>query len=172
MSVYNIQRWDAINVGCGDFDRPAIYIKPDTDFLQYAKLNNNQIRLIVSGTTSPQYDGNLFWGTVDKSNVVPSCRPNFFDATNMYIITLNGIWNGYPKALGEITLIDGPVGPTGQISLANVDKTNLNSVIPKLTASNPPSSNSSTTKKGFDRFQVLVILTILLSFFIFVQYKN
>jgi hypothetical protein len=55
--------------------------------------------------TGTVYDGKKIPGVVDKSCFVPNCRPNFFDKTGYYVITLHASWYGYPEPhkLGSVS---------------------------------------------------------------------
>ena len=100
---YPILRWDAVING-GVNRSPMIYIKPDLDFLEFAKANSFQVFVEVSNTGTI-YDGVLIPGTVNKSYNAPNPRPNYFDQTGNYVIVLNANWAGYPhpKSLGKAT---------------------------------------------------------------------
>ena len=96
-----IVRWDAIMSGSSSVHRPAIYVEPTAEFLDYAERNDYMVPLSITGTGS-DYDGTIFIGTVDKSSVVPNCRPNFYNATDLYVVTLHTFWYGYPHSLGVV----------------------------------------------------------------------
>ena len=93
--VYKIVRWDSIEQN--NKIVPMIYFKPCLKILNIMKLNNNKIQIKISDTQI--YDG-IYNGVINKSDVVPNCRPNFFDATNLYVIILNTNFIRYPN-LGQ-----------------------------------------------------------------------
>lgn len=100
MTQYKIERWDAI------FDNnkrvPAIYIKPDINFMNLIAKNN--IISVNINNTKTHYDNKVFTGVVNQSSYFPNCRPNFYAQTGLYIITLqNAPWIGYPTpdSLGD-----------------------------------------------------------------------
>ena len=89
---YQILRWDSIEQN--NKIVPMIYFKPCLKFMNIMKLNNNKILLKISGTE--MYNG-IHTGVANKSSIVPNCRPNFFDATNLYVIILNTDFYQYPN---------------------------------------------------------------------------
>jgi hypothetical protein len=101
MTEYKIERWDVLLVN--DHRVPAIYIKPDLDFLNLAKKNNNYLTSVINGTKL-SYDGQQITGVVNQSGSYPNCRPNFFKEEGLYIFTLNSSWLGYPApdSLGTV----------------------------------------------------------------------
>lgn len=109
MPEYEIQRWDAVIPKGNDLPYPAIYIKPDKAFLDYAKANNYMFLLTISGT-GLQYDNKSIVGMFDSSGYYPNYRPNFFNDTGLYVITILTNWIGYPQTNGKV-LIQGVEGP-------------------------------------------------------------
>jgi hypothetical protein len=95
MSNYNIKRWDPVTSD-GDDIKPMIYIEPDITFLEFVKANNFNVLCEISGTDTC-YDKNMIVGIVNKSSNVPNCRPNFYNKTGLYVITLDTTWVDYPK---------------------------------------------------------------------------
>jgi hypothetical protein len=96
-SPYEIKRWDPIMLGNNISQCPAIYIIPNTDFLLFAR-NNNFRAFCKINNSNTIYDGHLIRCTINKSSVVPNCRPNFFAESGLYIITLDTFWyGGYPS---------------------------------------------------------------------------
>ena len=102
MKQYNIERFDVLLIG--DQRVPAIYIKPDLDFMNFIKENNYTLITVLNGT-GLDYDNKKIIGVVNQSSYYPNCRPNFFAENGLYIITLNSCWLGYPKPdkLGNVT---------------------------------------------------------------------
>ena len=95
MTEYKIMRWDGVMFGNSITKMPMIYIKPDIDFLEFARANHFAVICEINGTGTI-YDGKQIPGVVDKSCNVPNSRPNFFEETGYYVITLRATWNGYP----------------------------------------------------------------------------
>jgi|SaaInlV_165m_DNA_1040744.scaffolds.fasta_scaffold02823_5 hypothetical protein len=96
MSNYRIMRWDAVISSTNSNNYvPMIYIKPDKDFLQMIKRNKNVVKADISGTNM-MYDLKPMGGIVSPSSLTPNCRPNYFDKTGYYVITLVSNWYGYP----------------------------------------------------------------------------
>jgi len=95
MSQYKIERWDAVMFGNSISKVPMIYIKPDVEFLEFVRENNFAVICEIQGTDM-MYDGKLIPGVVDKSCFVPNCRPNYYEKTGYYVITLVANWDGYP----------------------------------------------------------------------------
>ena len=104
--TYEIKRWDGVLFGNSITKVPMLYIEPDLNFLTYAKDNDYTINISISNTGGV-YDLKNVVGTVNKSSDIPNCRPNFFEKTNLYVITLYAEWNGYPPIdqLGTINVI-------------------------------------------------------------------
>lgn len=109
MPEYDIERWDAVIPKDTTFPFPMIYIKPDTDFVNYAKENDYMVLVTVKNTAS-KYDDNAYVGIIDSSGYFPNARPNFYNKTGYFVITLFSTWNGYPPQNGKI-LIQGAKGP-------------------------------------------------------------
>jgi len=108
--VYKIYRWDAVMRSKNSRPYPMIYIKPDLHFIEFIKNNNYRILVKISDTNTI-YDGKTFWGTVDISSGTPNCRPNFFNQTGFYVITLDSFWYGYTE-----------VGKEGSVTIENIIK--------------------------------------------------
>lgn len=100
MSSYQIERWDVIMSNNNKV--PMLYVKPDLTFLDFIKANNFSVVCEISNTNNNFYDKKRFNGVVNRSSNIPNCRPNFFEQTNLYVITLDSKWNGYPKDLGVV----------------------------------------------------------------------
>ena len=96
MSEYDIERWDVVMFNNSNAKSPMIYIKPDLTFLQFARANNYAVVCEISGTGTI-YDGKEIPGVVNTSMYVPNCRPNFYNETGWYVVTLSANWYGYPE---------------------------------------------------------------------------
>ena len=160
---YNIKRWDVIISGNSNQTTPIIYITPDIKFLEFIKNNNYSVLCKISGTDMI-YDGKLIPGIVDKSSSIPNCRPNFFDKTGYYVITLIGTWNGYPDPdkLGVVTFEGFNVGSDNKLYMTNMtNMTNSNSSMQKL----------SNNYGGLSMYQIfgifILLLLVIILFFIY-----
>lgn len=96
MSLYKIHRWDVVMFGNSSTRVPMIYVKPDLTFLDFIRSNNYTVMCEINGTGTI-YDGKQIPGVVDKSSFIPNCRPNFYEKTGYYVITLWSNWYGYPN---------------------------------------------------------------------------
>ena len=103
MPEYEITRWDAVIPKNNTFPYPMVYIKPDDNFIEYARKNNFLFLLDIDGTEM-DYDKRSVMGMIDSSGYFPDFRPNFFNETGYYVITLFTNWIGYPKNNGKIKL--------------------------------------------------------------------
>lgn len=90
---FNIERWGSVMNASSINPRPIVYFKPDLDVLNFFQANNNFVRVVITGTNT-SYDNTAFNGVVDSSADIPACRPNFFDKTGWYVVTLDSDWNG------------------------------------------------------------------------------
>ena len=101
MSEYNIERWDVILVN--NHRVPVIYIIPDLDFIEFVRKNDYKLFAQIKDT-GMVYDNKIIPGIVDQSAFVQNCRPNFYNNTGLYVITLESSWNGYPEfyKLGKV----------------------------------------------------------------------
>ena len=95
MTHYKIERWDAILVN--DERVPAIYIKPDITFLEFISKNSNSVVASINNTKT-NYDNKKYVGIVNQSSYYHNCRPNFYEQSGWYIITLQAPWIGYPNS--------------------------------------------------------------------------
>lgn len=112
-NTYRIESWNPI--GNNIKICPSLYIKPDMNFMDILRKNNWRVLCKISNTNT-SYDGHTYVANVNTSGNVPNCRPNFFDKTGFYIITLTSnadvgvpntiYWLGYPENNGEIEILD------------------------------------------------------------------
>lgn len=110
MPSYEIKEWQAILLETSTFPYPMVYIKPDDAFAQYAKENNYSVLVKIQNTNS-KYDLQSFIALVDTGATFPNYRPNFYNQTGYYVLTLVGAnWLGYPPQNGSI-FIQGNEGP-------------------------------------------------------------
>ena len=115
MSKYEIHRWDLVMTGNSTIKTPIIYIKPDLDFLEFARENNFSVVALIKGT-GLQYDGKQIPAIVNKGCSFPNCLPNLSDATGYYVINLDTKSYGYPKdgKLGTVSFL-GLVKPSDSV---------------------------------------------------------
>jgi len=96
MPKYNIEQWQAVLQKENIFPTPMIYIKPDREFIDYAGKNNYMV-LVTVGGTGTQYDDRPTIAIVDSSGYFPDYRPNFYNKTGFFTLTLSCGWLGYPN---------------------------------------------------------------------------
>jgi hypothetical protein len=103
---YIIYRWDVI-LGTAQHRVPIIYVKPDLYFIDLVQKNDYIIKVLIENTGTI-YDGQVVLASVNKSSAVPNCRPNFYNDTGYYIVTLFTDWYGYPTngSLGSATFLN------------------------------------------------------------------
>ncbi len=89
---YKIERFDVMLKNGTKY--PVVYIKPDMKFLEL--IRNNSYAIMVELFNTGIYDCRWIPATVDKSCSVPACRPNYYEDTGYYVLTLFVTWNGYP----------------------------------------------------------------------------
>jgi hypothetical protein len=106
MLEYEIKSWNSIIPPGGTSPLPCIYIKPDTKFLEYAKVRNFTVSGVVKGTGS-RYDKNAIVGVIDNSGYFPNFRPYFYNKTGYMVITLFCQWFGYPPNNGTLVINTG-----------------------------------------------------------------
>lgn len=107
MATYKIVRWDPVVFGNNVNPFPMIYIKPDKTFVEFSVENNNTLIVKIDGTDTI-YDGHAMVGVVKPSGdgnqqtscskeKTVDCRPNFFEKTGLFTITLFARWYEYPS---------------------------------------------------------------------------
>ena len=98
MAKYKIVRWDPMVFGNNVNPFPVIYIKPDKEFVEFSVENKNTVIVRIDGTDTI-YDGQAMIGVVNPSGDFPpsSCRPNFFEKTELFTIALYARWYEYPS---------------------------------------------------------------------------
>jgi len=164
MSAYKIQRWDAVTAN-NVLKRPMIYVKPDTAFLSFVRANQFAVLCQISGT-GMDYDhipgsSVKIPGIVSKSSVVPNCRPNYYAATEYYVITLLAPWIGYPsKNLGEVKFFGLKEGIRTQLP-AKKEKPS-NPQLQKPLQLFTPKSKSGSSSKNKKSIIIGIIATVVL----------
>ena len=164
MSNYRIIRWDPIIAGDNpNIIVPLIYIKPDKNFLELIRDNNSVINCEISGTNMI-YDGKKIPGLVSKSSNTPNYRPNFFDATDLYVITLISNWYGYPDVnlLGSVNFSNNPKSFDDKIIKENNTYICLMHMLddPSTMQNNPDLNNPIFTASIISIVLIFVILII------------
>ena len=101
MTTYKIQRWDPVLFGNNVKPNPMFYIIPDLYFDEFARNNKYSLFCMVKNSAS-LYDNIVIPVTVNKSYNTPNNRPNFYNETQTYVITMDTPWMGYPKNLGLV----------------------------------------------------------------------
>ena len=66
MTEYLIQRWDVLLIN--DKRVPAIYIKPDVDFMNFIKEHNYNVFANITGTDM-DYDNKMIVGDLKKNSI-------------------------------------------------------------------------------------------------------
>lgn len=105
MPKYEIKSWNPVLPKGNDHPMPMVYIKPDKDFLKYAKENNYMVVATVEGSGTI-YDGKPMGAVIDSTGYFPNFRPNFYNKYGYMSLTMFGHWNGYPltENLGTVTI--------------------------------------------------------------------
>jgi hypothetical protein len=132
MATYDISRWEILETGCSG-SRPAVYIKPDIQFMKIVNLNTKS--KVYLSETSSDHDCKEYTGLFDKS----SCD-------GQYIVILSDAECKLPEngKLGKLSFI---VNKEKQN-----DKTNL--------ASSGPGHNSDSNP--IDNTIIVLVFLILL----------
>lgn len=99
-----ILRWDAVIPGSRCEPKPMVYVEPDLILLEYIQQNKGKQILVSIQNSNSFYDNTSYFAVIDKSANVPSCRPNFYEFTQLYVITLDTPWMGYPENNGNLLL--------------------------------------------------------------------
>lgn len=97
-STGKIYRWDSVQDI--SLPKPFFYFNPTPEELEVFRKNNYILPVKVKNTGC-LYDNTFTWGILKPSSLIPNCRPNFFNKTGYYTITLRTLWAGYPDNLGE-----------------------------------------------------------------------
>lgn len=175
---YDIMRWDVVMFKNSTSQVPMIYIKPDETFLEFAKINNYALMVTIDGTGTI-YDNKLIPGVVNESSNVPNCRPNFFDKTGYYVITLNSGWYGYPpgdKLYSEVKAGEASLGGVTFSGLNAPENDNKNiaekTLVPLVNraknmknvknTSNTSNKEVSSSEKGMHTWRIISVCLILI----------
>jgi hypothetical protein len=155
MSAYEIKRWDAVT-GNNIRKFPMIYVEPDDSFLSFARANDFAVMCEISGTGMSCYDSDphnpaKIPGVVSRSSVTPNCRPNFYDKTEYYVVTLLTPWMGYPsKSRGNVKFFGMKQGMLTEIPQQK-DPLKKSGDVEKRKAKSPPTRASPAGSKSGGR---------------------
>jgi hypothetical protein len=156
MTSYNIERWDVILYGT-NYYFPIIYFKPDEDLIEFFKANNNAVIANISESKSV-YDNKNIPGVINTlEDNIPNSRPNLFDKTGYYVMTLYSEWLGYPMYgnLGKITFSGfNNTPPVVQNNFENNSSQNM------IESSSDSNKKSKEIKIAFT--YIIVIIVVLL----------
>jgi hypothetical protein len=122
---FEVLRVDAVTSGNSNKIIPMLYFTPDLEFINYIKLNNN--RIVIDISENDYYNGTRE-AIIDQSSITPNVRPNFYDATTLYVATLyNTEWIGYPAKMGKFSVNKNITKPESIKKLENeIDNNNNN----------------------------------------------
>lgn len=109
MPKYPIESWNSVIPKGNTFPFPMIYIKPDSNFIDYAKENSWQVLVTIENTESI-YDNKQYYAVIDSSGYFPNYRPYFYNKEGFMTLTILSYWDGYPKNNGNV-IIQGLKGP-------------------------------------------------------------
>ena len=150
MSEFNIQRWGSWLSGTDNTPLPIIYIKPDLEFLSFAKNNAYNVEVTIQGTDSI-YDDKKVRGVVSTSGTIPNCRPNFFSETGWYVIVLDAPFIMDPKMKNGKAIISGMTGPEPVPLPEEVVKA------VRATQSSPSTASGKKKPKGLNSDQIIAV---------------
>ena len=90
MNKYKIVKWDVILSSNGLNPVPIIFIKPDLAFIKFIR-NDNYVNVNITGSNSVYDNCRQLGGFANKSSFKSDDL-----STNLYVITLDCMWYGYP----------------------------------------------------------------------------
>ena len=163
MQAYKIERWDAVT-GNNIMKQPMIYIKPDDAFLTFVRANKFAVLCEISGT-GMNYDHQpgssiLIPGVVSRSAIVPNCRPNYYAATEYYVVRLLAPWIGYPnKNLGHVKFYGLEEGMPAQIPDPGKKKKN-NKILPKILPKNRHTSSTADNTNDSNNTGKIILIVL------------
>ena len=160
--------------------QPLIYIKPDEAFLSFVRANKFAVLCEISGT-GMNYDHQpgssvLIPGVVSRSSVVPNCRPNYYAATEYYVVRLLAPWIGYPnKNLGQVKFFGLEEGMPAQIP-PKKDTKKQKKIIPAaknlVNTTAPEKSKSNTAVIVGIVLGALALFALLIGLFMYISRKR
>lgn len=105
---YEIKEWNE-TIDSSNRLRPLFTFIPDTTFVNYLQENPGPLLIEIHGTD--YYDGQRF-GTCISTAEFPTFGPNFFEATNKYVMVVDTEFTLFPKTSGHFTIDYGVRTPT------------------------------------------------------------
>lgn len=109
-TAIDIVRWDAVTnknpktVSMAP-NNPALYVLPTPELMEYARKANFYIPVKVTGTEFGAYDEKIAMAIVQPSEITAGFRPNFQADTNLICIIPDMVWQGYPNAMGKVSVL-------------------------------------------------------------------
>ena len=174
LKKYEIIQWDSIITADENIQRPIVYIKPDTEFLQFISDSNFTVLCKISDTGLAYDNYKTIYGKVNKSAYVPNYRPEFFEANGLYVITLLAEWDGYPEKNSQGTIVFEGINnhKTDVVELPITEETVLENSVnePVFSVENYSETNENTGLLVSVGFVIIIIL--LLIYFIYTITKN
>jgi hypothetical protein len=150
MTEYKIERFDAIlNGGTSNTKLPIIYIKPDSEFLEFAKKNNYIVGCKIKNSRTI-YDDKVLVGLLNTNFLK---RPNFFNKTGLCTLTLLVQWNGYPE-----------YGLESTVTFFGVNEENNNNET--FSNTEKPQHSLKEKKSGFSEKEIIKIISPTLAFLV------
>jgi len=101
---YKIVRWDGIITPSNPSAVPGLYIQPDQALIDLQN-ERGQISIKIVNTNSA-YDQKLAFAIVQPSAITGGFRPNFQDQTDLWVVLPEIVWEGYPRDLGHVEVLD------------------------------------------------------------------
>lgn len=154
MTTFKIVSWDGIVSGNDINPHPSISFVPSLAFLDFAKLNDYIVSVVITDTNST-YDNVVIQGIAKSSGNVPPCRPNFYAETGLWSIILNFDWLGFPLKMGKVKIV-GLNGVKGEGEGESVEGTPL--VVLPGNIEGSVSSDSSSVSSGVGVSSILADL--------------
>lgn len=167
-SKNKIVKWDVIQDSCSDILKPMLYFVPTPEDITF--INDNDNKVMINVTDCDEFGG-PYWGTVGKSSNVPNCRPNFFDVTQYYVITLDSYFTNYPKKMGNFTFVTGQYFVDKGGDIQDKPSTNDNNKTKETKETFVNDSSESNIKNNF-WIVIIVLILIIFSAILFCSVKN
>ena len=159
MTEYKIERFDVIlNGGNNNTKLPIIYIKPDSEFLEFAKKNNYIVGCKIKNS-GKIYDDKVVVGLLNTNFLK---RPNFFNQTGLCVLTLLTQWNGYPE-----------YGLEPSVTFFGVNEENINETFSDTKNIDKPQHSLKQKKSQFSKKEIIKIIspTLVLLVFLLIVYS-
>lgn len=175
MLKYDIVSWNPIvlpsrvpNINSFSTDAnpplPMIYVKPDEKLMQLARDNDYKIVAKVNGTDSC-YDKSPMIGLVNSEENIgkTNARPMLYQRDGLWAIVLLSSWVEYPLLKGNVVLY----GNKGKYGVGETPPIDYPTPVPievmeEFGGCNKPVVIDSSDESSLSRFQIYVVLGILL----------